>query len=137
MKTKRCIGPICRLRSRPYREFDPDVDQPDMLSPVCRRCAAALAHGPVRVCRICKRPKPLTAFPPSCRPGAVQGRGACCAACLAAKRARYTQIAAMDPKDRSQVARIAREGPRPEDEAFVRAVFARIQQQPRPVETTP
>ena len=103
MKTKRCAGPLCRLRSRPYRDFDPDVDQPDMLAAVCRRCAAVLAQGPVRVCRICKRPKPL-----------------------AAKRARYARLAAIDPHDRSQAARIARDGPGPDDGPFVRAVFARM-----------
>ncbi|OQW97668.1 MAG: hypothetical protein BWK77_01200 [Verrucomicrobia bacterium A1] len=126
MKTKRCIGPRCRLRARPYREFDPDTDQPDLLVPGRCRCAAVLAKGPVRVCRICKRPKPLTAFSFSRRPGAEQGRGVCCTDCLAAKRARYAAVAAADPQDRSHVARIAREGPGPGDMPFVRAVFARM-----------
>ena len=125
MKTKRCAGPLCRLRSRPYRDFDPDVDQPDMLAAVCRRCAAVLAQGPVRVCRICNRPKPLAAFPPSRRPG-TDGRAACCADCLSAKRARYARLTTLDPRDRSQATRIARDGPGPDDGPFVRAVFARM-----------
>jgi hypothetical protein len=97
-----------------------------MLAVVCRRCAAVLTQGPVRVCRICKRPKPLAAFPASRRPGAGDGRATCCAECLAAKRARYVRLAAIDPKDRSQAARIAREGPGPADGPFVRAVFERM-----------
>jgi hypothetical protein len=97
-----------------------------MLSAVCRRCAAVLTQGPVRICRICKRPKPPAAFPASRRPGAGDDRAACCAECLAARRARYARLAAVDPKDRSQVARIAREGPGPDDGPFVRAVFARM-----------
>jgi hypothetical protein len=97
-----------------------------MLAAVCRRCAAVLAQGPVQVCRICKRPKPLAAFPASRRPGAGDSRAACCAECLAAKRARYVRLAAIDPKDRSQAARIAREGPGPGDGPFVRAVFERM-----------
>jgi hypothetical protein len=68
----------------------------------------------------------LAAFPASRRPGAGAGRAACCAECLASKRARYVRLAAIDPTDRSQVARIAREGPGPDDGLFVRAVFARI-----------
>lgn len=44
MDMKICKGPICGGLSRSYREFDPDVGEPDLLAKFCRSCMAELAH---------------------------------------------------------------------------------------------